>query len=130
MSDSATTWTTAHQASLSFIISQSWLKLISIGSVMPTNHLILCHSLLLPPSIFPSIRGFSSELDLCIWWPKYWSSSFSISLSNSGLISFRIDWFELLQSKGLSRVFSNTTVQKHKFFGTQPSLWSNPHIPT
>ena len=87
---------------------------------MPSNHLILCHSLLLP-SIFPSIRVFSNKLALHIRWPKYWSFSFSTSPSNeySELISFRIDWLDLLQCKGLSRVFSNTTVQKHHFFDTQ-----------
>ena len=93
-----TPWTVAHQASLSFTISQSLLKLISIELMMPSNHLILCHPLLLLPSVFPSIRVFSSESALCIWWPKYWSFSFSISPSNeySGLISFRTDWFDLL----------------------------------
>ena len=93
---------------------------------------ILCHPLLFLPSIFPSIRVFSNESTLCIKWPKYWSFSFSISPSNeySGLISFRINWFDLLVSKGLSRIFSNTTLQKHQFFGTQPSLWSNSHIHT
>ena len=101
--------------------SQSLLKLMFIESVMPSNYLILCHPLLLPPSIFPSIRVFSSESVLCIRWPKYWSFSFNISPSSeySGLISFRIDWWMSLQSKGLSRVFSNTTVQKHQFFGSQ-----------
>ena len=96
---------------------------MSIESVMPSNHLILCGPLLLPPSIFPSIRVFSNESVLRIRWPKYWSFSFSISPSNeySGLISFRIGWWISLQSKGLSRVFSNTTVQKHRFFGTQLS---------
>ena len=103
---------------------QSLLKLIFIKSVMPSNHLILCRPLLLLPSIFPSIRVFSIESALHIRWPKDWSFSFSISTSNeySGLISFRMDWFDLLESKGLSRVFSNTTVQKHQFFGTQLSL--------
>ena len=88
----ATPWTAASQALLSFTISQSLLKLMSIGSVMPSNHRILCHPLLLP-SIFPSIRVFSKESVLCIMWPMYWSFSFSISPSNeySGLISFRID---------------------------------------
>ena len=94
---------------------------------MPSKHLILCHPLLLLPSIFPSIRVFSNESALCIRWPKYWSFSFSISPSNeySGLISFRIDWSGLISSlsRGLSRVFSKTTVQKHHFFGTQPSLY-------
>jgi len=124
--------TAACQASLSFTISQSLLKLMSIESVMPSNHLILCCLLLLPPSIFPNIRVFSSESVLCIRWPKYWSFSFSISLSSeySGLISFRIDWLDLLAVQGLSRVFSNTTVQKHQFFGTKLSSQSNSHIHT
>ena len=89
--------------------------------VYSSNHLILCRPLLLLPSIFPSIRVFSSKLVFCIGWPKYWSFSFSISPSNeySGLISFRMDLLDLLQFKGLSRVFSNTTVQKHQFFGAQ-----------
>ena len=93
-----TPWTAAHQASLSFTISQSLLKLMSIESVMPSNHLILCHPLLLLLSIFPGIRVFSSESTLCIKWPNYWSFSFSISPSNeySGLISFRLDWLDLL----------------------------------
>ena len=93
----ATPWTAAHQASLSFAISWSLLKLMCIESVMPSNHLVLCHPLLMP-SIFPSIRVFSNESALCIRWPKYWSFSFIISPSNeySGLISFRIGWFGLL----------------------------------
>ena len=96
-------WTTAHQASLSFTISWSVLKLMSIVSVIPSNHLILCHPLLLLPSVFPCIRVFSNELTLCIRWPNYWSFSFSISLSNeySRLISFRIDWFNLLTVQGI-----------------------------
>ena len=95
-------WTAVLQASLSFTISWSLLKLMSIESVMPSNHLILCHPLLLLPSIFPSIRVFSNESTVCIKWPKYWSSSFSIRPSNEylGLISFRIDWFDLLAVKG------------------------------
>ena len=98
----ATSWTAAHQASMSFTISWSLLKLMSIESVMPSNHLILCCPLLLLPSIFPSNRVFSHESALCIKWPKYWSFSFSISPSNeySGLISFRIDWFDLLAVQG------------------------------
>ena len=98
-----TTWTTARQVSLSFTISQSLLKLMSIESVMLSNHLILCHPLLLLPSIFPSIRVFSNESTLHIRWPEYWSFSFSISPSNeySGLISFRIDWFDLLAVQGI-----------------------------
>ena len=96
-----TPWIAAHQASLSFITSQNLLKLMSIELVMPSNHLILCHPLLLP-SIFPSIKVFSNESVLCIRWPKYWSFSFSISPSNeySGLISFRMDWFDLLVVQG------------------------------
>ena len=91
-----------------------------IESVMPTNHLILCHPLLLPPSIFPSIRTFSNELALQIRWPKYWSFSFRISPSKeySGLISFRLTGLISLQSKGCSRVFSSTTISKHQFFDT------------
>ena len=119
------------QASLSFTISQSWLKLMSMESVMPSNHLILCHPILLLLSIFPSIRVFSSELTLHIRWPKYWSFSFSISPSNeySGLISFRIDWFDVLAAQE-TQVFPNITVQKHQFFSAQPSLWPNSHIHT
>ena len=126
-----TPWTAARQASLSITSSQSLLKLISIESLMPSNHLILCHPLLLSPSIFPSIRVFYNESALHIRWPKYWSFSFSISPSNeySGLILRLIGWISL-QSKGLSSVFANTTVQKHHFFSTQPSLWSNSHIHT
>ena len=102
MSDSATPWTAAHQDSLSITNSRSLLKLRSIESGMPSNHLILCHPLLLPPSVFPSIRVFSNASVLCIKWPKYWSFSFSISPSNeySGLISYRIDWFDLLAVQG------------------------------
>ena len=98
----ATSWTAAHQASMSFTISWSLLKLMSIESVMPSNHLILCCPLLLLPSIFPSNRVFSHESALCIKWPKFWSFSFSISPSSeySGLISFRIDWFDLLAVQG------------------------------
>ena len=129
---SMTPWTAAYQASLSFTISWNLLKLMSIGSVMPCNHLILCHHLLLQPSIFPSIRVFSSESALCIRWPKYWSFSFSISPSNeySGLISFRIDRFYLLAVQGSLKSLLHTTVQKHQFFGAQTSLCSNSHIHT
>ena len=110
----ATLWTAAHQASLSVTNSQSLLKLMASASVISSNHLTLCCLLLFPPSIFPSIRVFSNESVLCIRWPKYWSFSFSISPSNeySGLISFRIDWFDLAV-QGTLKVFSNTTVQKH-----------------
>ena len=99
---SVTPWTAACQAFLSFTVSWSLLKLISTESVMPSNHPILCHPLLLLHSISPSIRFFSNESALCIRWPKYWSISFSISLSNeySGLISFRIDWFDLPAVQG------------------------------
>ena len=98
----ATPWTSACQASLSVTNSWSSPKLMSIESVMPSNHLILCHPLLLPPSTFPSIRVFSNESGLRIKWPKYWSFKFSISPSNkySGLISSRIDWFDLLAVQG------------------------------
>ena len=126
-----TPWTAAHQASLAVTNSQSLRRFMSIESVMPSNHLIFCLPPFIPPSIFPSIRVFSNE-SVHIRWPKYWSFSFSISPSNeySGLISFRIDWFDLLASKGLSRVFSNATVQKHHSFSVQPSLWPSCHIQT
>ena len=122
----------ARQASLSITNSQSSLKLMSIESVMPSSHLVLCRPLFLLPPIPPSIRVFSNESTLRMRWPKYWSFSFSIipSKEHSGLISFRMDWLISLQSKGLSRVFSNTTVQKHQFFGAQPSSQSNSHIHT
>ena len=97
-----TPWTTACQASLSITNSWSLLKFMPIKSVMPSNHLILCHTLLFLPSIYPNIRVFSNESALHIRWPKYWSFSFSISPSNeySGLVSFRIDWFDLLEVEG------------------------------
>ena len=122
--------TEVSQASLSITKSRSLLKLMSIESVMPSNHLILCYPLLLQPPIFPSIRVFSNESVLHIRWPKDWSFSLRISLSNeySGLISLKWTGWISLQSKGLSRVFSNTTVQKHQFFGAQLSLQSNSHI--
>ena len=125
-----TPWTAAHQVSLSPTVFQSLLKFMSTESVMLSNHLILCHTLLRLPSVFPRIRVFSSESALCIRWPKYWSISFSISPSKeySGLIFFSIDWLDLLAVQGLSRVFSSTTVRKHQFLGAQPSLWSNLHI--
>ena len=132
MSNSATPWTAAHQASLFITNSQSLLKLMSIESVMPSHHIILCHPLLLLPSIFPSIRVFYNESVFRMRWPKYWSFSFRISPSNEhpGLISFRMDWLDLLAVKGLSRIFSNTIVQTHQFFSAQPSLQSNSLIHT
>ena len=107
----AAPWTVARQASLFITNSRSLLKLMSIELVMSSNHLILCHPFLLLPSVFPSRRIFSNEPVLCIRWPKYWSFSFSISPSSeySGLMSFRMDWLDLLS---VSRVFCNT-VQKH-----------------
>ena len=133
-----TPWTAARQASLSITNSRSLLKLMSIESVMPSSHLILCHPLLLPPSIFPNIRVFSTESVLCIRWPKYWSFSFSISPFNeySGLISFRMDWLDLLAVQGtlksllqpqvksinsssLSFLYSPTLTSVHDY-------WKNP----
>ena len=111
---------------------QSSLKLMSIESVMPSSHLILCRPLLLLPPIPPSIRVFPNESTLRMRWPKYWSFSFSISPSNEhpGLISFRMDWLDFLAVQGTLRVFSNTTVQKHQFFGAQLSSQSNSHLHT
>ena len=122
----ATPWTAAHHASLSITDSWSLLKLMCIEPVIPSNLLLLL------PSIFPSIRVFSKESVLRIRWPKYWSFSFSISPSNeySGLISFKMDWFDLLAVQGLSSIFFNTTVQKNQFFGAQLSLWSSSYIQT
>ena len=117
--------TVAREAFLSISNSRSLIKLISIESVRPSNHLILCQPLLLSPSNFPSLRVFSNESVLPIRWPKYESFTFNISSpsnEHSELISFRMDQFDPLQSKGLSRVFSNTTVQKHQFFSTQLSV--------
>ena len=125
-----TLWTAACQASLSFTISQSWLKFMSIESVMPSKHLILCHPLLLLPSVFRSIRVFFNESALCIRCPKYWSFSFSFSISpsneDSGLISIRIDWFHLLAVQGtlksLLQHSSNTSIlQGPAFFMVQLS---------
>ena len=119
----ATPWTAARQASLSITNSRSSLKLMSIELVMPSNHLSLCRSLLLLPSIFPSIRVFSSESALCIRWPKYWSFSFNISPSNehSGLISFRMDWLDLLAVQGtlkslLQHHSSKASILQHSAF--------------
>ena len=121
-----TLWTVVRQASLSFTISQSLLKLMSIELVMPSNHLIPCLPLLLLNSIFPSIRVFFSESAVHITWPKSWSFSFSISPSNehSELISFRMHWLDLLAVRGTL----NTAVQRHQFFSAQLSLWSSSHI--
>ena len=120
-------WTAARQASLSITNSQSLPKLMSIESVMPSNHLILCRPLLLSPSIVPSIRVFSNESAHHIRWPKYWSFSFNISPSNEhpGLISFRMDLLDLLAVQGTLK-----SLQKHQFFGAQPSSQSNSHIHT
>ena len=120
----ATSWTAARQASLSITNSWSSLKLTSIESVMPFNHLIVCCPLLLPPSIFPSIRVFSNESVLCMGWPKYWSFSFSISPSNeySGSISFRMDWFDRLAVRGTLKSLLQHHSSKHQFFGAQLSL--------
>ena len=120
-------WTTAHQASLSITSSRSLLKLMSIESVMPSNHLILCHPLLLLPSIFPSIRVFSNELALHIRWSKYWTFSFNISPSNEhpGLISFRMDWLDLLAVQGtLKRLL------QHQFKSINSSVLSFLSSPT
>ena len=126
----ATPWTAARQASLSTSNSHSLFKLMCIESVMPSNHLILCHPLLLLLSIFASIRVFSNESFLRISWPKYWSFSFSISPSNeySGLISFRMDWFDFLAVQGTLKSLLQHHSSKHQFFGSQLSLWSNSYI--
>ena len=122
-------WTAAHQASLSITNSQSLLKLMCIELVMPSNHLILCHPFSSCPQSFPASGSF--PVSLSIRWPKYWSFNFSTSPSNeyAELISFKFGLISLM-FKGFSRVFSRTTVQKHQFFGNQPSLWSNSHIHT
>ena len=119
VSDSVAPWTAACQASLPLIISQSFSKLMSIALVMPSSHLVLCRHLLLLPSIFPSIRDFSSESASCIRWPNYWSFSFSISPSNqySGLISLKIDWFDLLAVQGTFR----SLLQHHSLMAS--NLW-------
>ena len=125
-----TPWSAAHQASLSITNSWSLLKLLSIESVMPSNHLILCHSLLLPPSIIPSIRVFSNESVLHIRWPKYWTFSFSISPSNEypGLISFGMDWLDLFAVQGtlkslLQHRRSKASILRHSaFFIVQLSI--------
>ena len=121
MSDSATPWTTESQASLSITNSQSLLKFMSVESVMPSNYLILCHPLFLLPSIFPSIRVFSNESVLLMRWPKYWSFSISPSKEYSGLISFKIDWLDLLAVQGTLKSFlqhhsSKASVLQHSAF--------------
>ena len=120
------------KASLSITNSRNLSKLMSIESVIASSHLILCHPLLHPPSILPSLRVFSNESTLHMRWPKYWSFSFSISPSNEHPGWSPLGWtgWISLKSKGLSRVFSNTTVQNHQFFGAQPSSQSNSHIYT
>ena len=130
--DSLQPWIAACQASLSITISRSSLRLTSIESVMPSSHLILGRPLLLLLPIPPSIRVFSNESTLHMRWPKYWSFSFRIIPSKDTQDWPPLEWAGWIssQSKGLSRVFSNTTVQKHQFFGTQPSSKSNSHIHT
>ena len=118
------------QAPLSSTVSQSLFRFMSIESMILSNHLILCHPLLLLPSIFPSIRGFSNESALRIRWPKYWSFSISPSNEYSGLTSFRIDWFDLLAVQGTLKSLLQLHNWKHQFFGTQPSMWSSFHICT
>ena len=128
----ATPWITARQASLSITNSRSLLEPMSIESVVPSNHPILCCPILLLTPIPPSIKVFSSESTLRMRWPKYWSCSFSISPSNEhpGLIAFRMDWLGLLAVQGTLRSLPNTTVQKHQFFGAQLSSQSNSYIHT
>ena len=128
----ATPWTAPCQASLSITNSQSPPKPMSIVLVMPSNHLILCRPLLLLTSNFPSIRVFSNESALCIRWPNYWGFSFTIVPPMNTQDWSPLGWtgWISLHPKGLSRVFSNTTVQKHQFFGAQLSLQSNSHIHT
>ena len=128
----STPWIAARQASMSITNSRSSPKLMSVESVIPSSHLILCHPLLLLLLIPSNIRVFSNESTLHMTWPKYWSFSFSIisSKEHPRLISFRMDWLDLLAAQGLLRVFSNTTVQKHQFFGSQLSSQSNSHIHT
>ena len=124
---SAAPCTAAHQSSLTFTISQSLLKLMSIDSTMPSNHLILCHPFFLLPSIFPTIRVFSNESALCIRWLKNQSFNISISPSNeySGLIFFRNDWLDLLAVQGTLKSLLQHHSSKHQFFSTQCSLLSN-----
>ena len=122
VSDSVIPWTTAGQASLSFTISQSLFKLMSIVSMMSSNHLTLCHPFLFLPSIFPSTRVFSNESGLPIRWPKYWSFSINLSNEHSRLISFRIDWLDLAVQGTLKSLLQYHNLKASQFFGTQPSL--------
>ena len=131
VSDSVTPWTAAHQASLCITNSQNLLKLMSIETVMPSNHLIVCRPLLLPPSIFPSIRVFSNKLAFHIRWPKYWSFSFNISPSNEhpGLISFRMDWLDLLAGQGTLKSLQHHC-SKASILQDSAFFWSNSHTHT
>ena len=129
----ATPWTTTCQPSLSFPIFQGFLKLMSNESVMPSNYFILCHPLLLLPSVFPIIRVFSNESALCIRWPKYWSFNFSISPSNeySELISFRIDWFDFLGFPGTQMVKNLPAMQRPGFDSwVRKIFWRREWLPT
>ena len=123
-----TPWTAAGQVSLTFTISWSLIKLMSIELMMPSNHLILCHPFLFWPSIFPRNRVFSNVSALRIRWPKYWSFTINPSNEYSGFISFRVDWFDLFAAQGTSQESSSTTIQKHQFSSSQPSYRSNSHI--
>ena len=129
VSQAMSPWPAGCQASMSIANSRSMLKLISIESVMTSNRLILCHPLLLLPSTLPSIRVFSNESVLCIRWPKYWNVSFSNSASNeySGLISFRMDWFDLLTVQGTLKSFLQHHSSKISVLQAQLSLWSDSH---
>ena len=122
-----TPWIAARQACLSIINSQSLLKLMSIESVMLSNLILNCPLLLLLPSIFPIIRVFSNESALCVRWPKYWSLSISVPMNIQAWFPLGLTGLISFLSKELSRVFSNTTVQKHEFFGAPPPLWFNSH---
>ena len=126
----ATPWTAAHQASLSITNSRSSLKFMSIELVMPSSHLILCHPLLLLPPIPPIIRVFSNESTLHMTWPKYWSFSISPSNEHPGLISFRMDWLDLLAAQGTLKSLLQHHSSKHQFFSAQLSSQPNSHIHT
>ena len=127
----STLWTATHQVHLSLTISQGLLRFVSVESVLLSNRLVLCCPLLFFPSVFPSIpESFLIELALCIRWPKYWRFSISPSSEYSGWFPLGLTGLISLLSKGLSEVFSSTTVRKHQFFGSRSSLWSNSHIHT